>query len=66
VADEAIAILRDAVRTGELTLPARELPWLDSMQDEVDRLPDDEQAFIDAMIPTVDPSKLPLAEYELA
>src|SRR3990170_1490131 len=62
VAEEAITILRNAVRAGELTLPAVELPWLDTMHDEVAALPDDEQAFIDAMIPTLDPSKFQPAE----
>jgi methanol--5-hydroxybenzimidazolylcobamide Co-methyltransferase len=66
VAEEAITILRNAVRAGELTLPAVELPWLDTMQDEVAALPDDEQAFIDATLATLDRSKLRLAEYELA
>lgn len=65
VAEEAIAILRDAFRAGELTLSDRELPWLDSMQDEVATLPDDEQAFIGAMISTLDPSRFRPAEYGL-
>lgn len=66
VAEEAITILRNAVRAGELTLPAVELPWLETMQDEVAALPDDEQAFIDATLATLDRSKFLLAEYELA
>ena len=65
VAEEAIAILRDAVQAGELTLSDRELPWLDSMQEEVAALPDQEQAFIDAIIPTLDPAKFLPAAYEL-
>jgi methanol--5-hydroxybenzimidazolylcobamide Co-methyltransferase len=64
-AAEAIAILRDARQAGELALADRELPWLDRMQEEVASLPDDEQAFIDAMRPTLDEANISPAAYGL-
>jgi methanol--5-hydroxybenzimidazolylcobamide Co-methyltransferase len=56
VAAEAIAILHEAQQAGDLTLSDRELPWLASMQEEVASLPDNEDAFIDAMTSTLDPA----------
>jgi methanol--5-hydroxybenzimidazolylcobamide Co-methyltransferase len=66
VADEAITILRHANEAGELALADRERPWLDIMRDEVASLPDDEQTFIDEIVPTLDASKFLAAEYDLA
>lgn len=66
VAREAVAILREAIRDARLTLPARELAALDLIEEDVIALPDDEQTFIDSIVPTLDPSKFLPAEYELA
>lgn len=66
VADEAIAILREAFEAGQLELAERERPWLGMMQDEVDTLPDDEQTLFEELAPTLDPAKFIAAEYDLA
>lgn len=64
VAREAIEILREATCAGQLTLSPRELCWLDTMCDDVAALPDDQQAFIESIVPTLDPSKFLPAEYD--
>jgi len=43
----------------------REEPWLDMMQQSIESLPADEDAFIREMIPRVDTERFILAEYDL-
>ncbi len=65
VANEAVALLREAHAIGELKIAERELPWLDMMQMTIDELPDDEDAFIAETMPMLDASKFIAGEYEL-
>jgi methanol--5-hydroxybenzimidazolylcobamide Co-methyltransferase len=61
----ALKSLRAAHGSGALQIPARELPWLDTMDDALAALPSNESQFIDQMLAEVDTSKFVLAEYGL-
>jgi methanol--5-hydroxybenzimidazolylcobamide Co-methyltransferase len=61
----ALDEIRAAVAENRLNLEPREVKWLDRMQADVDSLPDDEETFIEEMIPTVDPNRCLLGEYGL-
>lgn len=61
----AIAIMRDTSGTGCLKIDPRELSWLDRMEDELEDLPDSEDAFIDEMLEEVDLTKFDKAGYGL-
>jgi methanol--5-hydroxybenzimidazolylcobamide Co-methyltransferase len=65
VALEAIRLMKEAHKGGNLKIVPRELPWLDRMEDAVSDLPDDEDEFIRNMMETVDASKYRPAEYGL-
>ncbi len=62
---EAIRILRDSHAAGELAIPAKELPWLDRIEEELEDLPDNEADFIDEMMDEVDTTKFNPSEYGL-
>ena len=57
--------LRTAVHSGRTRLPQNELGWLDRLQRQADRLPEDEDAFIAQILPTVDTEKVRLDQYGL-
>jgi hypothetical protein len=60
----AIRLMREGFRAGELKITDRELPWLDTMQDAVESLPDAEDAFIARMMDEVDTTRFIPAEYD--
>ena len=57
--------LRQGSQSAALRLTDRELNWLDMLSDAADELPEDEQALIDAVVPTLDPEKVVVEEYGL-
>lgn len=59
------ALLREGVEAGCLRLSERETPWLDTIEDSVNALPEDENTFIDEMMATVDTTKFVAADYGL-
>ena len=61
----AVAIIREAHANGRLKLADRETPWLDTMDQSLDDLPDNESAFIEQMMGVVDTSRFVPAEYGL-
>jgi len=61
----AVDLLRQAWQAGELVLPERERPWLDTIQAAVEALPDREDDFIAQMMATVSTEKFAPADYEL-
>jgi methanol---5-hydroxybenzimidazolylcobamide Co-methyltransferase len=65
VARAAIAILREAGAAGSLRIDPKEVPWLDRMEDELDDMPDDEDAFIDEMMQEVDLDVFVPEDYDL-
>ena len=62
----AIDLMERGMNAGELDIPEREQPWLGMMRDSLDTMPDDENAFIEQVMPTLDTSKFVAADYELA
>ncbi|HEX3052522.1 MAG TPA: methyltransferase MtaB domain-containing protein [Aggregatilineaceae bacterium] len=62
----ALEVLRQGHASGAYTLPANEVNWLNRLSKAADRLPDDEQEFIDSMIERVDTEKVRLDQYDLA
>lgn len=65
VALEAVKLLRDGHQGGTLNLSDMELPYLDVIQETVEALPEDEGAFIDQMMATVDQTRFIPADYDL-
>lgn len=61
----ALRLLREAHAAGALRLPARELPWLDRMQQALEDLPGTEPEFIDQMLGEVDATRFRAADYGL-
>ena len=61
----AIRLLREGLAEGRVRIIARELPWLDTMQDAVESLPAKEGDFISQMMPLVDTAKFVAKDYDL-
>ncbi|HYO87332.1 MAG TPA: methyltransferase MtaB domain-containing protein [Candidatus Limnocylindrales bacterium] len=59
-------LLRTAHHEGRYLLPANEVGWLDRLQRQADRLPEDESVFVAEMLPTLDRDKVRLDQYDLA
>ncbi len=66
VASEAVRLMREGHQANRLRLSERELPYLDMMDDALGLMPDDESAFIEQSLATLDVGKFVPAEYELA
>jgi methanol--5-hydroxybenzimidazolylcobamide Co-methyltransferase len=61
----AVGLIHQGFRSGRLKLSAREEPWLETMQQAVEELPDRESTFIDRMMGGVDTSKFIAKDYDL-
>jgi len=61
----AIGLISDAFQFGCLRIPQRELCWLEVIQQALEELPEDENAFIDDMMANVDTSTFRPQDYEL-
>jgi methanol---5-hydroxybenzimidazolylcobamide Co-methyltransferase len=61
----ALRLLREAQREHRLKVAPREVPWLDRLQTSVETIPDNESAFINAMMDRVDTQKFVAADYDL-
>ncbi len=61
----AVKILRETSESGCLRIDSREAGWLDRMDDELDDMPDTEDAFIGEMMEEVDLEKFTPADYGL-
>ncbi len=59
----ALAHLRRAISQGLCITDKKEMRWLDKLSRQAETLPEDEQEFIDAMLPQVDRSKIHLEDY---
>jgi methanol--5-hydroxybenzimidazolylcobamide Co-methyltransferase len=62
----ALDLITRAHSEGRLKLPAREVPFLDSMREQLDAFPDDEAQFIAQQRAVADSSRYLPAEYGLA
>ncbi len=61
----ALDLIEDAVGQGALRLPDMERPWLGTLRDGLESIPDTEDAFIEQMRPRFAPSRINPAEYGL-
>jgi methanol--5-hydroxybenzimidazolylcobamide Co-methyltransferase len=61
----AINLLRGAKDDGNLKMDKKEYGWLDRMEEELDDLPDSEDAFIEEMMEELDTDKFVPSEYDL-
>ncbi len=61
----AIDLLKQAHDAGQLKIPDRELPWLNTMRAALEELPDREETFIDRMMSEVNQSRFIAVEYDL-
>jgi len=50
----ALEAMRDGSEAGKLTLSEKELSWLEIISEQVDDLPDDENAFVERILPECD------------
>jgi methanol--5-hydroxybenzimidazolylcobamide Co-methyltransferase len=57
--------LQEADNKGELSFSKHEKRWLDNLSRKADRLPGDENEFIQSVLPNIDRSKVRLSEYEI-
>ncbi len=60
-----VSLMRSAVDAGRLRVSERETTWLGTMQEALDGLPEDEDAFIARCEPQIDPKLCLLKEYGL-
>lgn len=65
VALEAIRLMKEGLEAGRLKIAEREQPWLDTIEDAISELPDDENEFIANMMQVVDATKYHPEEYGL-
>lgn len=64
-AKKGMEIIESAYREGSLYLEEREVEWIDRIQEDLARIPLDEDAFVSLMEPGLDPEKVILSEYGL-
>jgi methanol---5-hydroxybenzimidazolylcobamide Co-methyltransferase len=64
-AQATLSCLRSAGSTGELTFTRMEQRWLDKLSNLAEELPEDENEFLENIIPTVDTTKVRLDQYDL-
>jgi len=61
----ALDLIEGAVKEGRLALPEAEHEWLPRLREELESIPDDESAFVEQVLPALDPAKVILSEYGL-
>ena len=58
-------IIQQGVDRGDLSMEEREIDWIDRLRDQLDEIPEDEEAFIDEMKDELDDTKYNIHEYGL-
>lgn len=61
----ALDIIQQGLDNGELSMEEREIDWLDRFHDQLDEIPEDEEAFIEEMKDELDDTKYNIHEYGL-
>ncbi|MDR1603041.1 MAG: hypothetical protein LBS42_11535 [Tannerella sp.] len=62
---EALDIMEEAIRSGQMKISEMETVYLTALRDELNSIPDSESDFIEMMLPLVDKSKFIPSEYGL-
>jgi methanol--5-hydroxybenzimidazolylcobamide Co-methyltransferase len=65
VALQAVEIIRNAHDAGEVRVDDRELPFLDAIAEQVAAMPDNEDAFIEQIMPETDTAAYVAEDYDL-
>jgi methanol--5-hydroxybenzimidazolylcobamide Co-methyltransferase len=65
VALETVALLREGRESGAVRVGDRDLPFLDMVQNAVEAMPEQKEAFIEQVMAEVDTSKFDVSGYEL-
>jgi methanol--5-hydroxybenzimidazolylcobamide Co-methyltransferase len=60
-----LEVLRNAHTAGEFPLSRPEAHWLDRLSKQAEQLDEDENTFIEAVLPTIDQSKVRLEDYDV-
>ena len=62
---KGLNIIEEAVKSGKLNLEEREIVWIDSLRNEIESIPKNEEKFIEEIITQIDPSEFIPSEYGL-
>ncbi len=62
---KALDLIEQAVKSGQLKMEEREIPWINSLQEDINSIPGDESHLIDQVLPSLEPGKFMLKEYGL-
>lgn len=60
-----IDVLRKAIDNDKVLVQEREIMWLDTMQDQIEALPENEDQFVSQMLEEIDSEKFVPAKYDL-
>ena len=61
----ALDLIDEAVRSGQLKLADREIPWIASLQEDIHMIPNNESQLIEQVLPLLEPGKVLFSEYGL-
>jgi len=64
-AQATLLTLQEAGKKGELSFSKHEMRWLDNLSRKAVDLPEDENEFIQSVLPNIDRNKVRLSEYEI-
>jgi methanol---5-hydroxybenzimidazolylcobamide Co-methyltransferase len=62
---KGIEIIENAIQTGRLMDDPKEASWIDVLKNDIASIPNDESAFVEEIMPTIEPGKVLLEEYGL-
>jgi len=60
---KALSIIEEAIKNGSLIHDEKEDIWMETLKNDLQSIPHDENAFIEEMIPVLDTQKILLSEY---
>jgi len=64
-AEKALDLIEKAWKEGSLALEEREAVYIDMIRSDLARIPADEGAFVEMVMPSLDPERVILSEYGL-
>jgi methanol--5-hydroxybenzimidazolylcobamide Co-methyltransferase len=62
---KGIEIIENALQSGRLMDDPKETVWIETLKNDITSIPNDESAFVEEIMPTIDPGKVLLKEYGL-
>jgi len=61
-----VHIIEESLRAGKLKNDEKETPWIDVLRSDIESIPDNEEKFIEEMLPLLDRGKILLEEYGIS